>query len=167
MKSKLLIGLLIVTLFTAYSGAVFLFGSTSGAAEVQAKWDAETKRRDIKTAQLEEVNKVLIKQHDVDSKFITQELKTYEAKYKIALAAATADYNQRLLSHETRTGIYRELAEGNSVERKRLASHAAELDRTLEEGRSLVRELRETVGLRDEQLRELGKQIMADRALLN
>lgn len=167
MKSKIVLGLLASFLFVAYSAAVYSLGSSKATATVTAAWKKENSRRDIKTAQLEEVNKVLMAQHQKDSSFITTELKTYEAQYKISLASATADYNRRLQQHQTRAGIYRELAEGSTAERDGLASHAAELDRSLEEGRSVVRELRETVGLRDNQLRELGKQIMADRALLN
>lgn len=167
MKSKILLGLLACFLFAAYSAAVYSLGSSKGAATVKTAWDKENARRDIKTAQMEEVNKALLVQHEKDSSFITTELKTYETQYKISLAAAAADYTVRLQQHETRAGVYRKLSEGSTAERDRLASHAAELDRSLEEGRSVVRELRETVGLRDSQLRELGKQIIADRALLN
>lgn len=167
MKSKILLGLLACFLFAAYSTAVYSLGSAKATATVTAAWKKENARRDIKTAQLEEVNKALQAQHEKDSSFITTELKTYEAQYKISLATATADYNKRLQQHQTRAGVYRELAEGSTAERERLASHAAELDRSLEEGRRVVQELRETVGLRDNQLRQLGKQIMADRALLN
>lgn len=167
MNPKILLGLLACFLFTAYSAAVYSLGSHNGAATVKTAWVKENARRDIKTAQMEEVNRVLVKQHEEDSTFITTELKSYETAYKTSLAAATADYNRRLQFQQTRTGIYRELAEGSTAERERLASYATELDRSLEEGRQVVHELRETVGLRDNQLRQLGKQITADRALLN
>lgn len=167
MKSKFFLGLLACFLFAAYSAVVYSLGSSKATAAVTAQWKKENERRDLKTVQLEEANKSLMAQHQKDSTYITTELKTYEARYKTSLAAAVADYNRRLQQHETRAGVYRKLSEGDTAERERLASHAAQLDRSLEEGRSVVRELRETVGLRDDQLRELGKQIMADRALLN
>lgn len=167
MRSKILLGLLACFLFAGYSLAVYSLGSSKGTATVQAAWDKENAKRDVKTAQLETANKALEAQHKKDSLFITTELKTYEAQYKASIAAAAADHAKRLQQSETRAGIYRELSEGSASERVRLASYAAELDRSIEEGRAVVRELQETIGLRDNQLRELGKQITADRALLN
>ncbi|UWJ04310.1 putative Rz/Rzl spanin protein [Escherichia phage vB_EcoS_Uz-1] len=66
---------------------------------------------------------------------------------------------------ERRASVYKRQAEAGTLECRSLASHAARLDNSLEEGRRLVEELRATVRLRDNQLIELGKQIQADRKL--
>lgn len=83
--------------------------------------------------------------------------------YQLDLAGITADYNKRLLLSQTRAGIYQRQAKGSAVEQERLAAHAAELDRTVEEGRQLVGELKATLGQRDSAIRALGSIILTDR----
>ena len=59
-------------------------------------------------------------------------------------------------NHQERAELYKRKAEGSEVERGSLASHAAELDRSLEEGRRVVKDLRTTVEQRDTELILLG-----------
>ena len=87
-------------------------------------------------------------------------------EHENAIAAVHAEYVDRLHESDSRAGTYQRLSQGAAAERASLASYAAQLDRSLTEGRSLVRELRETVRLRDEQLIVLGKQLENDRSLL-
>lgn len=167
MNTKLvpiLVGILTAAVYTA---VVFHIGSTQGASAVQVKWDAENKRRDEATTKIEKRNKDLSAENERLSGQITKNLENSNAKYQEGLSAGRAEYAGRLQQSTTREGIYRKQAQGSAAERDRLASHAAELDRSLEEGRHLVRELRETLGLREDQLRQLGEQIKADRSLLN
>lgn len=51
------------------------------------------------------------------------------------------------------------------VSQANLASHAARLDRSLEEGRRMVAELSATLRQRDDQLRAVSKQLENDRSL--
>lgn len=62
--------------------------------------------------------------------------------------------------------MYRRKAEAGEAESRDLANHAAELDRSIVEGKRVAAELAATVRLRDEQLILLGSQIKADRAIL-
>lgn len=167
MTSKAIPAVIGIVLTAAYTAAVFHLGSNNGAAGVQEKWDAESKRRDRVSAELKQKNDDLSQENKQLSDGITERLKQNDKRHEINLAVARAEFAQRLRQSDARSGIYREQANGSTAERERLASHAAQLDRSLEEGRSVVRELRETVELRDEQLRQLGQQILADRALLN
>lgn len=80
-----------------------------------------------------------------------------------AVAGIRAEYDGRLLNSEKRAGIYQRQAKGSISEQERIAAHAAELDRSLEEGRSLVEELKATIGQRDSAIRALGSMILTDR----
>lgn len=86
--------------------------------------------------------------------------------YSVAMAKQHAQYAIRLRSSEARNGVYNQQANAGPVECQHLASHAARLDFSLEEGRGLVRELADTVRFRDEQIKALAVQITADRLLV-
>lgn len=148
-------------------GIVYSVGSSNGEAKVRAEWSAENDQRIEKIRELEAKNAELTTENARLTTKISKELEAHETAHKTALSEQRADYLNRLFHSEGRARVYREQAEGEQLERERLASHAAELDRALEEGRQLVRELRTTLGLRESQLRLLGEQILADRALLN
>lgn len=130
----------------------------------QAKIDKE---RAEKISELTQENLKLTQENQATTTRISNELAAKEKEHAEALAALRSDLDGRLQLATTRQGIYQRQAQGSSAERDRLASHAAELDRTLEQGRSLVRELRETVGQRDATIRLLSEQITADRLLFN
>ena len=154
-------------LIFGYTKAIRYFAYQDGAASVQAKWDEETVRRDLITEQLKSKNEKLTQENKDLAGKITTNLENANAIHAKTVATLHAEYAGRLRKSEARSGIYREQAEGGTAECQRLASHATELDRSLEEGRSVVQELRTALGFRDEQLRQLGHQILADRALLN
>ena len=167
MTSKAIQILIGIGLTAAYTAAVFHLSSSTGAAAVQKKWDLENERRDAVTLKIQAEKIELEKENAGLSQRINKKLEEHEKLHQINLAVARAEFAQRLRQSVARTGVYREQAQGSTAERERLASHAAELDRSLEEGRALVRELWETVEFRDQQLRQLGEQILVDRELLN
>lgn len=142
-------------------------GSVNGANAVQVKWDAEKKAYAAEIEKLKTGYAALESEHRAETTRITHELAEADKKYEVAIANAKSDYANRLRNSEDRAAVYKRQAQSGAAESQRLASHAAELDRSLEEGRSLVRELRTTLGLRDEQLKALGEQILNDRKLLN
>lgn len=141
-------------------------GSVAGARSVQSQWDADKKSRDEVSSNLVLKNTQLSAENARLTQNIEDEAKKNEEQHQKAIAAVHADYAGRLLDATTREGIYRKQAQGSAIERERLASHAAQLDRSLEEGRALVRQLRETVRFREQQLNTLAQQIRADRKLL-
>jgi hypothetical protein len=101
----------------------------------------------------------------LEKKEIENALTRATAAFEADLAALRVDYDKRLLLSSQRAGVYQRLAEGGTAERTSLASYAARLDSSLEEGRSLVRELRTTLGQRDRQIEALSDQIRSDRKL--
>lgn len=140
-------------------------GLDHGKAEIQAKWDVDTKARDAATATLVAQYHQKEDEHAQDSQKAALALQAANDKNATDLATMRSNYTRQLQLSTSRAAIYQREAQGGSVECAGLASHTAELDRSLEEGRSLVLELRDTLELRDEQLVQVGDQLLADRKL--
>lgn len=136
-----------------------------GAASVQVKWDAQENERKKQILVLQ--GKMLHQKtiHEEETQKLTHELTNAQRHYEKVIDDLAADYRKRLLLSEERTTIYRRQANSGPVECGNLASHASKLDSTLEEGRSLVAELRTTLELRDQQVKSLGGQLVSDRKL--
>lgn len=105
--------------------------------------------------------------HLSETKRLTDELIGSNQKHDEAIATLNAGFAERLRNSEARANVYKRQAGGSSAERDNLAEHAARLDQSLEEGRRLVRELRETIGKRDAAIRALGSMILTDRNLFS
>lgn len=150
-------------------GSLFLahrVGKANGSAVVQAAWDKQdvVRQAEISRIELELARKE--SEHTIESKRISAALEKTNHDYQIALTELESVYTKRLLLSTQRASTYQRQANGTALERDTLAQHAAELDRTLEEGRRLVRELRDTLEQREVVIQELGKQILLDRNLL-
>lgn len=153
--------LLVVVLGTT----IYFWGNSNGQSTVQKKWD-DQKVEDLKATQkLQDKYNALQRNHSYEVGLLTSRLQTAESNYASELARVSSDYDSRMQQSERRASVYQRQAEAGAFECRSLASHAARLDNSLEEGRRLVEELRATVRLRDNQLIELGKQIQADRKL--
>lgn len=146
--------------------AIYKLGESDGAAEVQSQWDEQTKLRDAAFNKLTGEYAQLQLQHTRKVEELTNELQTSQSQHEATLLRYRDDHAKRLLLAEDRAGVYQRQASGSAVEQQRLARHAAELDRTLEEGRSLVRDLRQTLGQREVTIKALGGIILNDRTLL-
>lgn len=146
--------------------AIYKLGESDGAAEVQSQWDEQTKLRDAAFNKLTGEYTQLQLQHSRKQKELTDELALANAQHEDELSRYRSDYSGRLLLADSRATAYQRQASGSAVEQQRLARHAAELDRSLEEGRSLVRELRQTLGQREVTIKALGGIILNDRTLL-
>lgn len=152
-------------LVVALGATLYFWGHANGSSTVQKKWD-DQKVEDLKaTKQLQDKYDVLQRKNSYDVGLLTARLQTAEGNYASELARVSSNYDSRLQQSERRASVYKRQAEAGGTECRSLASHAARLDGSLEQGRRLVEELRATVRLRDSQLVELGKQIQADRKL--
>ena len=76
-----------------------------------------------------------------------------------------SDYANELLKSEQRAELYLSYAKSDRAKQRSLAIHAAKLDRSLTEGRELVKQLTETIRTRDAQLRALGVYIQESNNL--
>ena len=166
MNAKLIAGIVVAALAAFIVYSIFNVGVAIGSARVQASWNAQKEADQQRIDDLKEEIKQQEAIHQTDTTRISDELAEAKQKYTEDLADLRSEYEQRLRSSGNRADHYQRQAKGSAVERDNLASHAARLDESLEQGRQLVEELRSTVRLRDNQLIELGNQIKADRKLL-
>ena len=137
----------------------------AGQRDIQEQWDAEkvTYKKAIDT--LRDQYATLEAKARIDNQRNSDELAEKEKSHAVALVELRREYDGRLLQSNKRASYYQRLAKGGAVEQANLASHAARLDRSLEEGRRMVAELSATLRQRDDQLRAVSKQLENDRSL--
>lgn len=127
---------------------------------------------DYKDRQSEETSKLvskmnkLVHENNVLSQENTLELLELRKTYEASVNDLITEHTNRVRNLEKRSDYYRSMSQAGSVECGDLGDIATRLDRSLEEGRQLVVELRSRLGLREEQIRLIGKQLKADRHLL-
>jgi hypothetical protein len=164
---KLGIPLLVGSLLVGSSILLFKFGESQGSAAVQKKWDQAESLRAKEISRLQGQLALKESQHKEQMENITYELEQNRQRFEIQRTADELVYTARLQQSEMRANVYQRQSRGSASERDRLAEHAAQLDRTIEEGRSLVKELRATIGQRDGTIRALRLMVLNDRTLLN
>ena len=140
-------------------------GVDSGSRQVQAKWDDEKTTYKKAMDTLRDQYATLEAKARIDNQRNSDELAEKEKTHAVALVELRREYDGRLLQSDKRASYYQRLAKGGAVEQANLASHAARLDRSLEEGRRMVAELSATLRQRDDQLRAVSKQLENDRSL--
>ena len=165
MKETLLKVLAAIAVVSIVWGLGFLSGSNHGKSVVQSLWDKEKIQTSAKIADLKEQLALKEETHRAETRKVEAALQKARNEHTSSLAAIQREYNARLQQSEARSTVYQRQAEGGSDSCRDLASHTAELDRSLEEGRNVVRELGETLRLRDSQLQAVGNQLINDRNL--
>lgn len=143
----------------------YAVGHRQGAASVQQQWDkAKASTAQAITAQVTTTRE----KETTHASQSTQAVDTYRAAQASAdavAAARIADAERLQRGAEGRALRYRAMSEASAAERDRLASHAAQLDASLAEGRLVAEELRATVVERDRSIELLADTIRADRQL--
>ena len=159
------------TLVYVFSLITFLvllswFWYSKGQKAVTREWEKEKTQWD-KILEAEQTKyKALFESHRIFSAQVADILTQKDKEYEDSIIAIRTDFTGRMRNHETRMQMYKRQAEAGSAQCSSLASHAAELDGSLEHGKRVAAELAATVRLRDEQLKLLGQQIQTDRAVL-
>jgi hypothetical protein len=145
---------------------VYSLGSDHGKSMVQRKWDVQ-KQIDAK-ALADEKKKIALEEaiHRANNKEISDELASIKQTAIGDIARIRGESALRLQDSTKRADLYRRQAEAGAVEQANLASHAAQLDRSLSEGIELVEEFQAIVELRDGQIHGLAAQINNDRQLI-
>jgi chromosome segregation ATPase len=146
---------------------IYTFGKEDGAADVQAKWNADVRARNDAVQKLKDAYHEQENQHAADSQKVADVLQQASDAHAKELDAVRTELARSLQRSESRAAIYQREAAGGAAQCAGLASHTAELDRSLVEGQDVVKELIATIGLRDDQLVQVGNQLLADRKLLN
>ena len=137
----------------------------AGQRDIQEQWDAERATYKKAMDTLKDQYATLESKVRIDNQRNSDELAEKELSHAVILARLNSEYAGRMQLAEQRASRYQRLAKGGAVEQANLASHAARLDRSLEEGRRMVAELSATLRQRDEQLRAVSKQLENDRSL--
>ena len=137
----------------------------AGQRDIQEQWDAEKATYKKAMDTLRDQYATLEAKARIDNQRNSDELAEKEKSHAVALVELRREYDGRLLQSDKRASYYQRLAKGGAVEQANLASHAARLDRSLEEGRRMVAELSATLRQRDDQLRAVSKQLENDRSL--
>jgi len=95
------------------------------------------------------------------------EIQKLRGNYENTINSLTSEYDSRLLDSEKRSSLYRERFTSTSTECEILAEHTSRLDRTLTEGRELVKRLREHIKQSELTYSEVIKYLINDRNHLN
>lgn len=165
-QTNVIIGLVGAALL---GGSFFWFyekGNSHGQSVVTEQWNQEKKLQDRAMQLLKDQYAVLEAGNRKKTEELTHDLAEAEKTHAVAMANAQSDFNKRLLQSDKRAAFYQRQTQTGTSECRVIASHAAELDRSLEEGRSVVAELSATLRLRDSQLTALGAKLLADRQLI-
>lgn len=145
---------------------IYNHGYTNGANAKQLAWNNEKAQYEKTLKDMQDQMTQNENEHRLEQSRISSDLAEANKKHAVALATVRAEYASRLRDSSERASIYQRQAQAGTVEQRGLASHTAKLDLALVEGIALVRELTETIGLRDQQLILVGEQIQNDRRLI-
>lgn len=148
-----------------YSAGIFILGFTIGSGIVGSRWDNEK----LKTQSLviEQQNKIkqLEKDHAIRESDIIKTFQKVKQDYEDTINSINDDYSISLLKHEERADYYRK--EYQQCSDKRIIERAVLLDRYLQEGTTLVRELEQIIIFKEQLIMSLDAVIDNDRLLIN
>lgn len=137
-----------------------------GRTEIKTQWDAE-KLQDLEALQSVRAKLASAEENHLNKvQELSDGLVEANEAHATSIAVLRAQYAERLRQSERRAELYSHQAKGSPGQQAGLAEHTARLDRSLTEGVLLVEEFIATIGQRDAALIAAGKQIRADRELL-
>ena len=148
-----------VALVLVCISATFCVGYSAGSSEVKQQWVAEQKANTAKANELKVNYEEQLNEYRQKTDSLSKEIYDTRTQYDNRIATIKSDYTNRLLNSEQRASVYKRMSEAGRCTSDDLSAYTAKLDRSLTEGRELVRELRELIKLRDQQLNQLGKEL--------
>ena len=148
-----------VALVLVCTSATFYTGYSAGSSEVKQQWVAEQKANTVKVNELKVNYEEQLNEYRQKTDSLSKEIYDTRTQYDNRIATIKSDYTNRLLNSEQRASVYKRMSEAGKCTSDDLSAYTAKLDRSLTEGRELVRELRELIKLRDQQLNQLGKEL--------
>ena len=141
------------TIYCIAAIILFSLGSYQYGKEVEKKESAAVAER------LRQFHEIELESYIKNSREVSKLFEEVKRKHEKDLDAVKRDYTNRLRKSEQRAERYLQQAQGSTTDQYDLASHAAKLDRSVEEGRRLVTEFRSTLELRDSQVKSLATEI--------
>lgn len=121
----------------------------AGYDACQSKYREELLKQQVENQQKEQAFNETINN-------LTVNLTETRIRYENTVNKLKSTYANELLKSEQRAELYKRYSEADKAKQRALAEHTARLDRSLTEGRELVKQLTETIRTRDAQLRALG-----------
>lgn len=137
---------------------MYKLGYSSGSNEVKLQYQNQLNQYK------EEVKKKELKYAKENSK-LKDEILLVKRNYESKLTMLNNTHSEQLQKSNSRAEYYRKQANSASKCRS-LATYTARLDRTVTEGITLVKLLSEHIKLRDNQLRQVGKQLQQEREFI-
>ena len=153
--------IVVVLLWMLYSD-----GYHKGEKHTQSLWDKDKLEYSQQIQKLQSEYQAKEQEHQKESLLINEKLSSLEQNHEKAIATIKSDYASSLQQSEQRAEVYKRQASSGTIGCQRLAGYATQFDRSIEQGRSLVREFSETLKQRDEQIIQLSNQIKSDRKLI-
>ena len=150
-------------LMLLFTGLGYLLGSTivnNRYIGIENEWKEEA-------ARIKEEYVTLTNIHVGDQLLLQNELLEQTREYEKDINNIRSDHAGRMLNSEKRNSILRERAETSSPECIPITLHATRLDRSLEEGRGLVREFSRTLRQRELEINKVSNLLIRDRDHLN
>lgn len=155
-----------VSLVGALGVGIYKSGESAGKAKADAVYAELKNQEKDEIIALKSRNQTLEGQARERDETANRNLRKADDDYKTALVNVARNYDERLRKQQTRADVYQRQAQAGEAQSRDLASHAARLDASLEEGRRVVAELTATLRLRDSQLIQAGKKINSDYELM-
>ena len=121
----------------------------AGYDACQSKYREEPLKQQVENQQKEQAFNETINN-------LTVNLTETRIRYENTVNKLKSTHANELLKSEQRAELYKRYSETDKAKQRALAEHTARLDRSLTEGRELVKQLTETIRTRDAQLRALG-----------
>lgn len=121
----------------------------AGYDACQSKYREELLKQQVENQQKEQAFNETINN-------LTANLTETRIRYENTVNKLKSTHANELLKSEQRAELYKRYSEADKAKQRALAEHTARLDRSLTEGRELVKQLTETIRIRDAQLRALG-----------
>lgn len=121
----------------------------AGYDACQSKYREELLKQQVENQQKEQAFNETINN-------LTVNLTETRIRYENTVTKLKSTHANELLKSEQRAELYKRYSEADKAKQRALAEHTARLDRSLTEGRELVKQLTEAIRTRDAQLRALG-----------
>ena len=121
----------------------------AGYDACQSKYREELLKQQVENQQKEQAFNETINN-------LTVNLTETRIRYENTVNKLKSTHANELLKSEQRAELYKRYSEADKAKQRALAEHTARLDRSLTEGRELVKQLTETIRTRNAQLRALG-----------
>lgn len=140
-------------------GAVASFSYSLGQKDIREEWQKETIKYQNEMLKVEEIHKQALQEYIDKNNNLQREIVDVKKDYEAKLHNINDEYSVRLSESEQRAKVYKRMSEQGKCQSPDLSDYTTKLDRSLTEGRQVVKLLRETIELRDNQLRQIGEQL--------